>query len=77
MSSNMRKVKVMKPVRKVEDGKSMLHEEFDYFAKFHHWGVDFEEFEGGPGNYTVAIVEKKDGVVKSIPAELIQFVADS
>lgn len=30
---------------------------------FHCWGVNYEEFESGPGNYTVAIVEMPDGTV--------------
>lgn len=28
---------------------------------FHQWGNAYEEFEDGPGNYTVAIVELPDG----------------
>lgn len=28
---------------------------------FHGWGNDYEEFETGPGNHTIAIVELNDG----------------
>lgn len=40
---------------------------------FHQWGNDFEEFENGPGNYTVAIVELSDGKVVTPSAKDIQF----
>ena len=40
---------------------------------FHQFGVDFEEFEAGPGNYSTAIVEMPDGSVKNVPVELITF----
>lgn len=43
-------------------------------GNFHEWGVDFEEFETGPGNYTVAIVEMEDGSVLKVDPELIRFV---
>lgn len=39
---------------------------------FHTWGSNYEEFESGPGNYTVAIVELEDGrVVEVLPKDLI------
>ncbi|MFV0422146.1 hypothetical protein [Oleidesulfovibrio sp.] len=41
---------------------------------FHCWGAEFEEFESGPGNYTVAVVEHSDGTVKLYPPEAIRFV---
>ena len=40
---------------------------------FHQFGVDYEEFETGPGNYSTAIVEMPDGIVKNIPVDLIVF----
>ena len=52
----------------------------DYFGSvaigqgiFHQWGVDYEEFETGPGNYSTAIVEMPDGSVKNVPVEMIVF----
>ena len=58
--------------RKV-DGKSY----YDMFpigeGIFHQFGVDYEEFETGPGNYSTAIVEMPDGSVKNVPVELIVF----
>ena len=43
---------------------------------FHQFGVDYEELEGGPGNYSTAIVEMQDGTVKNIPVGLIKFIKD-
>lgn len=42
-------------------------------AFFHGWGVDYEELENGPGNYSTAIIELLDGTVKNIPAEMVVF----
>ncbi|CAH5462713.1 TPA: hypothetical protein N0X70_001533 [Enterobacter roggenkampii] len=41
---------------------------------FHQWGSDFEEFETGPGNMTVAIVELPDGTVETFVPHLIKFI---
>ncbi|MBD1601951.1 hypothetical protein [Pseudomonas typographi] len=43
-------------------------------GKFHGWGVEYEEFENGPGNYTVAIVEMPDGTVQTLVPWLIRFL---
>ena len=43
-------------------------------ALFHQFGVSYEEFETGPGNFTTAIVEWPDGRVESVPAEHVRFV---
>ncbi len=40
---------------------------------FHQWGNDFIEFETGPCNYTLAIVELEDGKVITTGPENIQF----
>lgn len=41
---------------------------------FHQWGVDYEEFESGPGNYSVAIVELPDGKIVTPVAQDIEFI---
>ena len=41
---------------------------------FHEWGVNYEEFESGAGNYSVAIVELPDGKIITPLAEDIQFL---
>ena len=42
-------------------------------GSFIQFGVDYEEFETGPGNYSTAIVELSDGTVITPPANLIRF----
>ena len=43
-------------------------------AVFHQFGVGYEEFESGPGNFTTAIVGWPDGRVESAPVEHIKFI---
>ena len=40
---------------------------------FREFGVNYEEVEGCPGNYSTAIVEMPDGSVKNVPVEMIVF----
>ena len=42
-------------------------------AMFHSFGVDYEEFENGPGTYSVAIVEWPDGTIETVRADRIRF----
>ena len=62
----MRRVKFFK----YSNGELILDGE----ANFHAWGVDFEEFESGPVNYSTAIIEFDNGVVKNTPVEQIEFI---
>ena len=41
---------------------------------FHQWGYAYEEFESGPGNYTVAIVEDNEGRIHEILPSKIIFI---
>jgi len=41
---------------------------------FHTWGKDFEEFEDGAVEITVAIVELENGSIIKLSPELIQFL---
>jgi len=41
---------------------------------FHQWGAGYEEFETGPGNFTVAIVEMEDGEIKEFMPTDIKFI---
>ena len=43
-------------------------------ALFHQFGVSYDEFEGGPGNFTSAVIELDDGTVRNIGIELIRFI---
>ena len=46
-------------------------------ALFHQFGVAYEEFENGPGNFSTAIIEFPDGHVESICVEMIRFLEPS
>lgn len=46
----------------------------DKVGTFHQFGINYEEFDDGPGNFTTAIVEMPDGTVKNIPVENIKFL---
>ena len=43
---------------------------------FHQWGNTYEEFESGPGNYTVGLVELEDGTLLPISRRNIGKVND-
>ena len=43
-------------------------------AEFHAWGVSYEEWEDGVGNYSVALVELKDGAVVEVLPKNIKFI---
>jgi len=43
-------------------------------ALFHQFGVGYDEFEAGPGNYTTAIVEWPDGRIESVVTDRVRFV---
>ena len=43
-------------------------------ALFHAFGADHMEFENGPGNYSIAIVEWPNGQVEMVRADRIRFV---
>jgi len=49
------------------------YEEFEK-GMFLGFGIDYEEFESGPAQYTTAIVELKDGKVVTTSPEFIQFI---
>lgn len=73
----MRKVEVSRRVRREVDGR--VHWEFEAIdtARFHQFGVDYEEFENGVGNYTTAVIEWPDGRVESVPADHVRFLPDA
>ena len=45
-------------------------------GEFIQYGVDFEEFESGAGNYSTALVLMKDGTVENVPVTTIKFVEE-
>jgi hypothetical protein len=46
-------------------------------AKFCGFGVDYEEFDSGPGPYTTAILLFNDGHVELKPVSLIKFCKEA
>lgn len=55
-----------------EDGR-WLNVEFG-LGYFHQWGTNYTEFNSGPGNYTVAVVELPDGRIVTPMAGNIVFL---
>ena len=55
------------------EGKTLFEKVFDYRAKFHQFGVDFEELRDGVGRVSTAIVETTDGQLIGIPLSLVKF----
>lgn len=46
----------------------------DKIGYFHSWGTDYEEFESGAGNFSVAIVELSDGTIIMPRADMVKFI---
>jgi len=67
----MRKVMVSE-YQQQEDGKWEIKEKG--IAVFHAFGVNYEEFESGPGNFSTAIVEFPDGKVQNVPVGMVRFI---
>ena len=54
-----------------ENGEYVKEEGIGLFRQF---GIAYEEFESGPGQYSTAIIELQDGTIKNIPVEQIRFI---
>ncbi len=68
----MRKVQ---PYEYKQGSDKQLHKNpLPYIGYFHTWGKDFEEFEDGAAEITVAIIELEDGTIIKLSPELIQFL---
>ncbi len=67
-------------MRKVTYKYQELHKTINRMATitgegfFHGWGVNYEEFEMGAGNFSVAIIERKDGSIIELSPSSIKFV---
>jgi hypothetical protein len=49
-----------------------LKKRIEISGLFHGWGVAYEEYHAGPGNYTTALIELADGrVVTAMPEDVI------
>lgn len=49
-------------------------EKKEVLGLFHQWGTDYEEFDNGAGNYTVAVVELVDGTIVTHGVDKIKFL---
>lgn len=67
----MREVHVFKFANK--DGKGQSNKVLDGIGCFIEYGVSYEEFKNGAGNFSTAIVEMHDGTVRNIAVEMIKF----
>jgi len=67
----MRKVRVFE-MKQIDNRRTKVQR--NEIALFHQFGCDYEEFETGPGNFSTAIIEFKDGTVENVPASFIQFL---
>jgi len=55
-------------------GTNCFESDYNTDGVFHQWGCGYEEFESGPGNYTVGIVELTDGTVESVLPQHLKFI---
>ena len=56
------------------DTRSYLELQEKGEAEFLQFGVDYEDLEHGPGNYSTAIIKLDDGTIKNIPCEYVKFI---
>lgn len=45
-------------------------------AEFMAFGVEYDEFDNGVGNYSTAIIKLPNGKVRNIPVEQITFIEE-
>jgi len=76
----MKKVKFKKYIPKSYEngrliqGTGRLEDDYTQEGLFHQWGVSYEEFESGPANFTIAIIELPDGSIVEIEPNRIKFL---
>ncbi|MCK4621275.1 MAG: hypothetical protein KAT62_03570 [Desulfuromonadales bacterium] len=68
----MRRVKVSKYEN--QPGDKFMTKVADGEAKFHQFGMDYEEFDNGAGNFSTAIIEREDGKIENVPVEMVEFI---
>lgn len=66
---------LFKEMRREQVGGPTKYDAF--MGTFQRWGEEYEEFENGPGNTTVAIVIDAKGVVHTPSAAGIHFLGDT
>jgi hypothetical protein len=72
--SKLREVTIYKLDRVVSPTGQIQYEKVvDGHGLFHAWGMDYKEFETGPGSYSTAIIEMPDGSIRNVAVEMIKF----
>jgi hypothetical protein len=56
------------------DGTGKWEDDFTHEGVFHQWANAYEEFESGAGNYTVALIELKNGEMVEVLPSNITFI---
>jgi len=64
---------IVQKYKKVGDNKYFALTD-DGEADFHAFGLDYEELDGVPGNYSTAIIERDDGTIEHVRVEHIRFI---
>lgn len=60
----------------IEPNTRCWEENYTHEGLFHQWANSYEEFESGPGNFTVALVEIEDGTIIEILPCNIKFIKE-
>ena len=60
----------------VKEGTGCYAQNYTSEGLFHQWANSYEEFESGPGNYTIALVEIEDGTIVEILPYNIKFIKE-
>ena len=68
----MRRVKIFKRV--FDKTKKTYVRAEDIEGNFIEYGVNHEEFEAGPGNYTCGVIEMDDGTIRLIDVYYFEFI---
>lgn len=71
----MRRVRVKwRELSDFQIGGPFCFNTYTAIGHFHGWGSAYEEFESGPANYTMAIVELSNGRIKTINPDDVVFL---
>lgn len=55
-------------------GTGCFQSDYETDGFFHKWGCAYEEFEAGPGNFTIGIIEDLNGVIHDVLPTNLKFV---
>ena len=66
--------KINHAVSSAVEGTNCWEKDYTNTGRFHQWGQSYEEFENGPGNFTVALVELSDGTIVEVLPPNLKFV---